>query len=77
MDASGWAPPRPGLAWPDAELDRPALGVPVPLAVLPPVAGLLLAGHGGSWPLLAVSMVFGLAHVAVALPNAAAARASR
>ncbi|GIG23808.1 hypothetical protein [Cellulomonas denverensis] len=60
-----------------AELYRPALGIPVPMAVLPPVAGLLLAGHGRSWPLLAASVVFGVAHVAVALLHAAATRGSR
>lgn len=54
---------------------RPLLGLPVPLAVLPCAAFLLLGVYGMLWPLVVASLVLAVGHVGIHVQHWRALRA--
>lgn len=54
---------------------RPLLGLPVPLALLPCAAFLLLGVYGMLWPLVVASVVLAVGHIGIHVQHWRALRA--
>lgn len=52
-----------------ADFYRSVVGIPVPLAVLPVAAFVLLGVYGRAWPLIAAAVLLGVGHIGIHLQH--------